>query len=189
MIISTWQSYFERFHFLTLSYTEKSQYSAVIVEFVPLTECFMQKDISSNKCQQQENKFWQLCEIVWGWVGCVYLKISTDFVNIFSVTPPLIRPTNWNCVLWQYCLNLHRNCQTPNLNPTPPQVNLNCILVWYEYGFAHHPTWLMILTLFLLHATHYHLQHSLLATVATFLVSIWEGQTFARNWSILLSVC
>ena len=43
--------------FLTLSYTEKSQYSAVIVEFVPLTECFMQKDIYSNKCQPQENKF------------------------------------------------------------------------------------------------------------------------------------
>ena len=47
LIISTWQSYFERFLFLTFSYTEKSQYSAVIVEFVPLTECFMQKDISS----------------------------------------------------------------------------------------------------------------------------------------------
>ena len=76
LIISTWQSYFERFHFLTLSYTEKSQYSAVIVEFVPLTECFMKKIFLRINVSHKKTSFdnYAKTEEKWyggGWGVCI----------------------------------------------------------------------------------------------------------------------
>ena len=61
LIISTWQSSFGRFNFLTLSFTEKSQYSAVMVGFVPLTEChtckkiFLRINVSHKKISFDNN--------------------------------------------------------------------------------------------------------------------------------------
>ena len=61
-------NHFRRLRFLTFFWIEKNQQSVIMVELVHLTEHTMHKDISSYKCQSQENKVWQLYEIVGGGV-------------------------------------------------------------------------------------------------------------------------